>query len=404
MDKPIAPAPPAPEAGRLMSLDAFRGATIAAMMLVNNPGSWKAAYPPLLHAEWHGWTFTDLVFPFFIWIVGVAIPLAFERRLAAGQDSRTLALHAVRRAAIIFALGFFLNSFGWLINGSLAAKGPGPWLEDYLANVRIPGVLQRIALCYLIASLIYLRSGLRGQIAWTAGLLGVYWAAMQLIPVPGCGAGSLAERCNLAQFLDQLILGAHCYRGTEVYDPEGIFSTLPAVATCLFGVLTGRWLRAERPAAEKAAWLFAVSCLLWLAGEVMSWWLPINKKLWTSSYAVFMAGMAGLCLGVAYWFIDVQGWRRWAKPLVIYGMNAITVFVLAGLLGRLSLELKVPGAEGRGVALKAWLYETLFAPLARGDAPLFSPPFVSLLWALGYVLALYLVAWIMYRRRWFLRV
>jgi predicted acyltransferase len=404
MTDSVSPQAPASGSSRLMSLDAFRGATIAAMMLVNNPGSWKDVYPPLLHAEWHGWTFTDIVFPFFLWIVGVAIPLSFARRLDQGQDRVQLFSHVVRRSVVLFGLGLFLSLFGYLIDGSISEKGLLAWLQHVAANLRIPGVLQRIAVCYLIASAICLGTRMRGQLLWTGGLLAAYWLAMKLVPVPGYGAGVLDEQGNLSQYLDHLLLGAHVYRGTRIYDPEGIVSTLPAIATCLFGVLTGQLLQSPRSVEEKTAWLFVAGNLLLLAGQVMSLWLPINKKLWTSSYSVFMAGLALNCFAVGYWLIDVKGWKRWAKPLAIYGMNAITVFVLAGILGRLSLEIQMTGAEGKSVTIKTFLYETLLAPLAAGEHPLCSPKFASLLWALGYVVALYLVAWLMYRRRWFLKV
>jgi predicted acyltransferase len=383
-----------------MSLDVFRGATIAAMMLVNNPGNWGAVYPPLLHAPWHGWTFTDLVFPFFLWIVGVAIPLSVARRLEEGQSRRELFGHAARRSLILFSLGLFLNSFSYFLDGALWRDFPA-WLHDYATSVRIPGVLQRIAVCYLAATAVFLVTGLRGQILATASLLMVYWALMMLVPVPGYGAGVLEKQGNLSQYLDHLILngpviGTHVWKSAGTWDPEGIFSTLPAIATCLFGVLTGHLLRSKLIPEAKTSWMFVAGCGLLLAGEVMDIWLPINKNLWTSSYSVFMAGMALLCFGVCYWLVDVQGWRRWAQPFAIYGMNAITVFVLAGVLGRLSLEIKVGGVGDQPLALKTWLFNTLF-----GWVP--DPRIASLLWAVMYVLLLYAIAYGMYRRKWFVK-
>src|SRR5450759_3648609 len=182
-----------PSPARLMSLDVFRGATIAAMMLVNNPGTWSAMYRPLDHAEWHGWTFTDLIFPFFIWIVGVAIPLSSARRLEQGQGRRQLLLHALRRSVIIFALGFFLNSFSYFIDGSLFRDGFSAWFHNYATNVRVPGVLQRIGICYFIAMVIYLGTSVRGQIIWIAGLLAGYWGLMIVGPWFGWGTGGLEQ-------------------------------------------------------------------------------------------------------------------------------------------------------------------------------------------------------------------
>lgn len=403
-----------------MSLDVFRGATIAAMILVNNPGDWSAVYAPLRHAEWHGWTFTDVIFPFFLWIVGVAIPLSVARRLEQGQRRRQLFGHAVRRAAILFALGWFLEALGWVADGSWAKRGFSAWFHDVLANFRIPGVLQRIAVCYLAAISLFLVTRWRGLVAGTVGLLLGYWALMQWVPFQYVGpdgvqvvAGVYEKGKNLAAHVDHLVFnnwlpGTHVWRGTKTWDPEGIVSTLPAVATCLFGVLTGLWLRAPRPAAERTAWLLVAGALLMWLGLLWDQALPINKNLWTSSYAVFMAGLATTVFGVCYWLIDVQGWRRGVKPFAVYGMNAITVFVLAGALGRISLGVKI-GPPDNAVALKTWLYQRLCAPFASPEtAPLLgflaSPKNASLLWALGYVVLLYLVAWAMYRKKWFVKL
>ncbi len=402
-----------PSPGRLMSLDVFRGATIASMMLVNNPGNWNAVYPPLLHAEWHGWTFTDLIFPFFIWIVGVAIPLSTARRLEQGQSRTQLLLHALRRALIIFALGFFLNSFGFFIDGSLWRDGFSAWLHNYATSVRVPGVLQRIAVCYFIATLIFLNSGIRGQVLWTAGLLAGYWVLMVVGPLLGCGTGGLEQHGNFSEYIDNMVLngpviGMHVWRGGKTWDPEGIFSTVPAIATCLFGILTGHMLRSKQTPETRTAWLFVGGNLLLFAGAVMDLWLPINKKIWTSSYSVFMAGMAMNCFAVCYWLVDVQGWRRWAKPLAIYGMNAIAVFMLAGLLGRILPAIKVATVAEKQIGLQSYLYDHLFAPFASPDTAPFlgclaSPKNASLMWAVLYVVMLYLVAYGMYHRKWFLK-
>jgi predicted acyltransferase len=402
-----------PSPARLMSLDVFRGATIASMILVNNPGNWGAIYKPLDHAEWHGWTFTDLIFPFFIWIVGVAIPLSTARRLEQGQSRRQLLLHAFRRALIIFALGFFLNSFLYLIDGSLFRDGFSAWFHNYATTVRVPGVLQRIGICYFIATMIFLSTGIRGQIIWIAGLLTAYWVLMFVGHLFGWGSGGLEQNGNFSEYIDNLVLngkviGMHVWKGGKTWDPEGIFSTVPAIATCLFGIMTGHLIRSKQTPETKTAWLFVGGSLLLFAGVVMDVWLPINKKLWTSSYSVFMAGMAMNCFAVCYWLVDVQGWRKWAKPFAIYGMNAIAAFMMAGLLGRILPTIKVATAAGKTVGLQSYLYDNLFAPFASADtAPFFgflaSPKNVSLMWALMYVTGLYLVAYAMYRRKWFLK-
>lgn len=407
VETPAAPAP-APITGRLMSLDVFRGATIASMMLVNNPGTWAHVYPPLRHAEWHGWTFTDTIFPFFLWIVGVAIPLSTSRRLEAGQSRAELFRHAFRRAAIIFGLGFFLNSLLFLIDGSMMKLGFGPWLHEYLTTVRIPGVLQRIAICYLIAFAIFLRTSIRGQVIWTGIFLAGYWLLMAFAPFPvdvhgetRWISGVLEKGANFSAYIDNLLLngptiGMHVFKGGRTWDPEGTVSTLPAIATCLFGILAGHLLRTNRSDAEKTAWLTVGGAVLMWAGLLMDLALPINKYLWTSSYSVFMAGLAMVCFGVYYWLIDVQGWRSWSKPLAIYGINAIAVFVLSGVIGRIMLAVKISTGPESSTNLQAWLFNKFFAPLA-------SPINASLLWAVVYVLLLYLVAWGMYRKKWFVK-
>ena len=375
---------PSVPSGRLLSLDVFRGATIAGMMLVNNPGDWGHVYAPFLHAKWHGWTFTDLIFPFFLWIVGVAMTLSFAKRRERGDSNHMLFLHSVRRAAIIFGLGLFLAGF--------------PYYD--LSIIRIPGVLQRIAVCYLIGSAIFLYSPLRGQLVWTGGFLVVYWLLVSLVPVPGYGAGVLEPTGNLAWYIDSQVLAGHTWRGAPVpgFDPEGIFSTLPAISTLLFGVLTGHMLRMDKSQEEKTSWMFFVACILLFVGVVIENWLPINKNLWTSSYSVFMAGMALLVFSWSYWIIDVKGYRRGMRPFAIYGMNAITVFVLAGVFGRLMGMISVGSTdEGKAISLKTWIYTTFFTPLG-------GPYDSSLLFALAFVLFLYAIAYIMYRKNWFLKV
>ncbi len=370
-----APAPRTKQ--RLESLDVFRGATIAAMLLVNNPGTGDAVYPPLRHAEWHGWTFTDLIFPFFLWIVGVAMTFSFAKRLACGDGRGTLLLHALRRSAVIFALGLFL--------AAVPRFDPG--------TIRIPGVLQRIAVCYLVATVIYLWSGVRGQILSTAALLGGYWIVMRFVPVPGHGAGALDVDGNFAHYVDSMLLRGHMW-ASNTWDPEGIVSTLPAIATTLLGILTGHILRARRSAPEKTAWIFLVGNALIVAGLAMDAWLPINKNLWTSSFSVFMAGMAASVFAACYWLVDVQGLRRWAKPFAIYGMNAIALYVMAGLLAKLLAYVRVSAGAGPALTLKAYLFSRLFAPLA-------APVNASLLFGLCFVLIFFLIACLMYHFKWF---
>ncbi len=365
---------PAP-ATRLQSLDVFRGATLASMVLVNNPGSWDHVYPPLEHAAWNGWTFTDTVFPFFLWIVGVAMTLSFARRLERGDDRRKLFWHVLRRSAILFAIGLFLSGFPYF----------------HLDRIRILGVLPRIAICYLLAASIFLAARLRGIILCTVGLLLGYWLLMSFAPVPGCGAGHFEVDCNFARYIDGIVLKGHMWSQTKVWDPEGVVSTIPAIATTLFGVLMGFLLRSKVSPAEKTVWMFVLGNALLTVGLILNQWLPINKNLWTSSYSIFMAGLASVVFAFCYWLVDVQGWRRWVRPLAVYGMNAIAVFILSGLIGRCLGLIKI-GEQ----SLSGWIFNTGFAPLA-------SPINASLVYAVVNVLFYYLIAYGMYRRGWFLR-
>lgn len=378
---------PAP---RLVSLDAFRGATIAAMLLVNNPGSWNDVYSPLLHAHWHGWTPTDLVFPCFLWIVGVAMTFSFARRVEEGADRGRLMAHIWRRAAIIFVLGLLLNAFPF---GLLPAH------HFYFATLRIPGVLQRIAVCYLAAAAIFLRTGWRGQAAWAAGLLAAYWAILKLIPVPGHGAGGLEALGSLPWWVDSHLLAGHTWSGAPVpgFDPEGILSTLPAIATTLLGALAGHWLRAPATGQRKTLGLFLAGGIFLAVGAVLNRWMPINKNLWTSSYTIFMAGWAMVMLAVFYWLIDVRGWRRWATPLVVFGINAIVIFVLAGVVARLLGLISWTTGGGATTNLKQFVYQRLFIPWAN-------PCNASLAFAATFVVVHLAIAWGLWRKHWFLKI
>jgi predicted acyltransferase len=360
---------------RLLSLDLFRGATIASMILVNNPGG-DVSYAPLEHATWHGWTFTDTVFPFFLWIVGVAMTLSTARRMERGESRALLVRHAVQRAVIIFLLGFLL--------------GPFPNID--FASIRIPGVLQRIAVCYLAATLIFLFTRVRGQILWAVGLNVLYWGLMMLYPVPGCGAGSLAKDCNFARYIDGLALSGHMWKASRVWDPEGIVSTLPAISTVLAGILAGHLLRAVAEHAKRVRRLLLGGAGLALLGLLLSLWMPINKNLWTTSFAAFMSGLAAVVFAAWYWLADIRGWGRWFRPFEIFGTNAILMFLLSGSFAKFMAMVKL----GDGTSLHGWLYGKVLLAVA-------SPINASLLYALCNVAVLFLVAWFLYRRRWFLK-
>lgn len=384
---PVAP-PLLPTPQRLLSLDVFRGATIIGMILVNNPGTWSAIYPPLRHAAWHGWTPTDLIFPFFLFIVGVAVVLAFEKRLARGADRGDLVKKTGRRALILFGLGLFMAAY------PIFTLAPEFGLRPQLASLRIMGVLQRIAVCFFFASLLFIYTSHRTRQWTTAALLVLYWAAMMLIPVPGYGAGQIDNpEGNLAAYVDRLLLGGHLWAGADYrWDPEGVLSTFPALATTLFGLWAGRLLSGDDEPARKAARLFARGVALVIVGYVWAWFFPINKALWTSSYAVFTAGQAFCALALCYWVIDVRGSRWWTYPFVVYGVNAITVFVLSGLLAKTLILIKVPGPEGTPIALQSWLFQNVFLAVAE-------PLNASLLYALTWIAAWFLILAWMYKKK-----
>lgn len=363
---------------RLVSLDAFRGITIAGMILVNNPGSWSAIYPPLGHAAWHGWTPTDFIFPFFLFIVGVAITLSQKKQLEQ-HDRKYLYLKILRRTLIIFGLGLVLHLI--------------PYFN--FSAIRIPGVLQRIAIVYGITAVITMNTNFKVQAWITGGLLIFYWGIMKLIPVPGYGAGDLSVEGNLAAHIDNFLLHGHMWK--ETWDPEGILSTIPAIATGMSGVLTGHLLQIKKEKNEIAGWMFVIGWLAILVGLFWDIVFPINKALWTSSYVVFTSGAALQFLAFCYFLIDVKGYQKWAYPAVVYGMNAIAVFVLSGLLAKMMVFIKFTGSDGNVISLKTWIYENLLASWA-------SPVNASLMFAVCNVLFWLIIMIIFYKKKIFIKI
>jgi predicted acyltransferase len=379
------PASPGAAGGaqRLLSLDVFRGLTIAGMILVNNPGSWSAIYAPLAHAEWHGWTPTDLIFPFFLFIVGVSMPLSFAKRARRGDTRGALLRHAAVRGALIIAVGLGMAAFPFFRLGTL----------------RIPGVLQRIGVCYVLAALGYVWLGKGARLAVICALLLGYWGLLAWVPVPGFGVGRLDVEGNLAAYVDRAVMLGHLWKPS--WDPEGILSTLPAIATPLLGSLLGAWLAGPRPETwkqlDRSAVMFAWGAAGLLVGQLWNLWLPINKNLWTSSYVVFTAGFACVLLGVVHLLVDEMGYRKWTAPFVWYGMNPLVLFVFSGLLAKMMGIWKVTAADGRVVSVKGYIYANFFEPLA-------SPKNASLLFALSYVGLWLAIAWMLYRRRIFIKI
>lgn len=434
--------------GRLLSLDVMRGLTIAGMILVNNPGDWGNVYPPLLHADWHGCTPTDWVFPFFLFMVGVAIPLALGKRKDRGDDLRQIYYKIAIRSFIIIGIGLFLTAHP---NFYFTDKG-SPWYivhlivmaiamiavftrevlnqaqfktdtwqtrrkwVSYLAlaaaacmvilgffyydfsHMRFPGVLQRIGLVYLACGFLFLKASPKMQFMVGAGLLLLYWGLMTLVPVPGGIAPNLEAETNLGAWLDRAIFSTnHLWAAVKTWDPEGLLSTIPAIGTGIAGMLTGEWLRTDKSDYEKVSGMLAVGTLLFALGLIWNEVFPLNKKIWTSSYVLYMAGISLFFLGTIYWLVDIKGWKGWIKPFQIYGVNALFAFVLSGVVARLLGTIKVAVPDGEPIGLGAWLYQHSFVTFL-------SPMNASLAWAICNVLLIWSACWILYRNRIYIKV
>jgi predicted acyltransferase len=377
-DPTDAPAP----APRLVSLDFFRGATIAAMILVNNAGNGPDSYWPLKHAEWNGWTPTDLIFPFFLFMVGVSMAFSFRTRLTRGESRWQLLRHVLWRGMILIGLGLMLNGFP----------------DRYsLSSWRIYGVLQRIAICYVVTAVFALWTRRRAWIVAAFTCLAGYWILMRYVPVPGFGVPRLdiplldPDR-NLAAWLDRKLLAGHLYDGT--HDPEGLLSTIPAVATTLLGLITGDWLHGIRSGKAKVIGMALCGLAGVGAGEFCNLWLPINKNLWTGSFVLLSAGLALLCLALCYWVLDVKHWRgRWTTFFLVFGMNPITAYVFAELISHGLYRF----STAEGLSWQDVLYQDRFDAVAN-------PANASLLYAICFVLMCWAVMWVLYRKRIFLRI
>jgi predicted acyltransferase len=400
----VAPAVPLRE--RLVSLDVFRGITIAGMLLVNNPGTWSAIFPPLEHAEWNGWTPTDLIFPFFLFIVGITTHLSMSARRARGDDDAALIKQILRRGIIIYLLGFGMAMFPFFQWGSIQSL-PNATAWDRILyrieHVRLLGVLPRIAIVYICAGLLTLKTTLKQQIAIIATLLFGYWFAMTVLPVPGenaIGAQLLnTHDRNLAAYLDRLILTTnHTWTGSVTFDPEGPFSTLPAIATAMLGVLAGTWIaRKDKQLLDRISGLFAAGAIGMVVGLMWNWSFPINKNLWTSSYVVFTAGMASVTLATVMWIVDYNQVKGWTKPFVVYGVNPIVAFVGSGVLARLIYTLWHVEYQGKSVAIQDAIYQSVFLPWLPERV-------ASLAFAISFVLLWYGILLVLYRRKIILKV
>jgi predicted acyltransferase len=355
------------------------------MILVNNGGSGKYSYAQLEHSAWNGWTLTDLVFPSFLFMAGVSIVLSTESRLARGESKTTLRLHVLKRSIILFLFGLVVNSFPLF----------------HLSTLRIYGVLQRIAVCFFLASLLYLwnnKAWITATVAVIA-LLG-YWILMRWVPIPGIGVPTvnvplLDPNQNWVAWLDRKLLMGHLYEG--VRDPEGLLSDIPAMGTILFGVLAGKWMRQPITLGKKAAGLLGASITGLVLGNIWNIWFPINKKLWTSSYVLFAAGCTLLLMAICFYAVEIKQWTRgWTYPWLVFGSNAITAYIISELLagGIGAVEFR---DGGQVTNLQQYIYNHYFYPLVN-------PSFGSLLYALTYVLVCFVPVLVMYRKKIFLKV
>ena len=383
------PSPAPAPIQRLLSLDVLRGITIAFMIMVNNnggPGSWGF----MNHAQWNGLTPTDLVFPTFVFVVGASIAYAFDARLASGATRAQLACHTLQRAAILFLLGVVVNGF--------------PFFE--LANLRIYGVLQRIALCYLLVGLFYLWD----KRVWTkvaalvAALVG-YWILLRWVPVPGAGMPGqeipfMDQSLNLVSWIDRHLMPHHLYLEAPAYnlrDPEGLLSTLPAFGTTLLGLLTGLWLRTRKPLAAKALGLAAGALACLATGYLWSIWFPLNKNLWTSSYVLVAAGWSLTVLALAFWAADVHGWRkRWTWPWLVLGSNAIAAYMFSELATN-GLDTIRFTADGRQTNALAWVFIHVFAHIP-------DPGWAAFAYSASILAFCFIPVWVLYRKKIFIKV
>lgn len=410
---------------RILSVDILRGVTVILMTIVNNPGDWGNIYPPLAHAEWHGCTPTDLVFPFFLFVVGISTTLAMPVKKVTSQTYQKIATRTFR----IICLGLFLNFFSKLtffgIEGVLliayrlifASLAVVAFLGDYdkrkqlyvavgsfvlmmilafggfeqFENVRIPGVLQRIGIVYGIVSLIYLHTSLKVQVIIGGAILFTYWGMMTLIPVPNGFLPNVEMGTNLASWLDGELLGSHNWVSAKTWDPEGILSTLPAVGTGIAGLLIGQLLIREISQRKKSLQLLGIGIGGIILGLLWNTVFPINKTLWTSSYVIYTAGLATLTLSILYYLTDIKKYENWTKPFIIFGVNPMVVFFFSGIIPRVLGMIKVPLGE-KTVGLQSYIYNEWIVPHFE------NPLNASLTGALVYLLIWFVILTLFYRK------
>jgi len=374
-----------PLSGRLLSMDVFRGLAVVGMILVDNPGDDLRAYGPIRHTVWNGWSAADLIFPSFLFMVGISLVFSYSARQARGETRQSLFRHAITRTLILMGIGIFLNAF--------------PTFE--LRTMRFEGVLQRIAACYLVAAVLVLWTGWRGQLAALAVCLLGYWVLLRFAPVPGFGIPGrdfpfLDPDRNIVAWLDRKLFMGHLFNDTR--DPEGIISTIPSIATTLVGALTGHWLQTNRSSRRKASFMFVAGMAGLGTGLVLDRWFPINKNLWTSSFAVFAGGFSLIALAVLFWVLEIRRWRgSWTTPILVFGMNAIVGFAADALVGGLTYTYHAHLPTGKTVL---WQEYVNFHLLRLG----MNAENTSLLYSVLVVMFCWFLLWPLYRKRLFIKI
>jgi predicted acyltransferase len=376
------------ERQRLPSLDYFRGATVMAMIMVNNPGTWEYVYAPLRHAEWHGCTPTDMIFPFFLFIVGVSVHFAYRERKSEGLNRRNF-IKIARRSLIIFLLGILLAWFTLPVERMIDL--------ERLSTLRIPGVLQRIGVVFFFIALLNLTTSWVTQVRLGAGLLLAYYLLMTWVPVPGFGPPNLEPGTNLAAWTDRLFFDGHLWSQSRTWDPEGVLSTLPALVTGIIGLLTGQLMDRMENTSERVSWIFFFGMILILGGLAWDLAFPINKALWTSSYVLYTGGWAMQVLAASHWLIDIRGHQSWTKPFLYFGTNAIFAFVASGVIAKAMLRTRWTTEAGTEESLWNFLYQHAYASWLE-------PHMASVAFALTLVLIFGVILRWMYHRKWFIKV
>lgn len=375
---------------RLLSLDAFRGLCMLGMILVDYPGDWDNKYKPFIHASWNGFTLADLIFPSFIFIVGVAMMFSLAKRKEKCDSHSSIIKQVLKRAMILVVLGLISNAF-------LDSEPIYSW-----KTLRIMGVLQRIAIVYVICSFIYLKLGTK-KLAWIGGtILLAYWGIMTLIPVPGFGMPDIhiipSEEgiANLSVWLDSTVLGSHIAEWNKPFDNEGILSTVPAIVTCILGMLVGTFLKTDKTPNTKIGWMFLAGVVLLMLGKIWNIWFPINKLLWSSSFVLYAGGWSILILAALYWIIDIKGYKKWSKPLQVFGKNAILVFTTALCFQGAYWRIQVP-FNGETTPFRWALYAQVFKPLLN------DPLKTSILYTFAVILFWYAVSAFLDKKKIYLR-